>query len=104
MNPTGTHLTLFPKCSMKFPRNELRVSSETSLLLLLSVFFPLHRVKHTGHFTDYGNQTIWTNEKQGRKGKKGQHTGHFTDYGNPTIWTNEKEGRRRRANVTWKVV
>jgi hypothetical protein len=47
------------------------------------------------------NQTIWTNEKEGRKG---QHTGHFTDYGNRTIWTNEKEGRGRWANVTWKVV
>jgi hypothetical protein len=88
---------------MKFPRNELRVSSETSLLLLLSGYFFLYTESNTpaSHFTDYGNQTIWTNEKEGRKG---QHTGHFTDYGNRTIWTNEKEGRGRWANVTWKVV
>jgi hypothetical protein len=63
-------------------------------------FFLLYtdRVKHTGHFTDYGNKTIWTNEK---------HTGHFTDYGNQTIWTNEKQARKEGEEgptVTWKVV
>jgi hypothetical protein len=47
MNPTGIFLTLFPKCSIKFPRNELRVSSETSLLLLLSGFFFLYTESNT---------------------------------------------------------
>lgn len=73
---------------MKFPRNELKVSSETSLLLLLSVFFSLYTESNTpATLQSMEIKQFWTNENC-----------HFTDYGKSNNFgqMRRKEGRKRK--------